>query len=407
MNRWFSAAGGLGFVGVLGLVLVAALLAIDIDGRPALQPEAQGVWAQHSTHAPLTQTAQHFTVEASGLIPMPDNTPAAHASNLLPMPSQHSQVMWAFWFAGTRESAPDVQVAASAFDRASQAWTPSRWVVNRESTGISLGFAKRRLGNPVPWRDASGRVHLFVVATGLGGWAAGRVLHLQSKAPVDSELLNEVEFEPLRVLPLAWGWNISHLVRAMPLVLADGGMVLPVYFELSSKYPVALRFDALGNFRGMVRMSQERKVLQPTLLMQSPTQWLALMRDSSSFGRVQASQTQDAGRSWTDLPMLSLHNADNSLAGLSLSATQHVLVHNPQTQGRHELDLSVSADGLLWQEILTLVKGSEKGDEKGGVADEFSYPSVVWQDQHLWVSYTYKRQAIAWQRLLVKETKAP
>jgi predicted neuraminidase len=185
----------------------------------------------------------------------------------------------------------------------------------------------------------------------------------------------------------------------MPLVLADGGMVLPVYFELSSKYPVALRFDALGNFRGMVRMSQERKVLQPTLLMQSPTQWLALMRDSSSFGRVQASQTQDAGRSWTDLPMLSLHNADNSLAGLSLSATQHVLVHNPQTQGRHELDLSVSADGLQWQEILTLVKG--------GVADEFSYPSVVWQDQHLWVSYTYKRQAIAWQRLLVKEIKAP
>jgi predicted neuraminidase len=56
---------------------------------------------------------------------------------------------------------------------------------------------------------------------------------------------------------------------------------------------------------------------------------------------------------------------------------------------------------------LTLVKGSEKGDEKGGVADEFSYPSVVWQDQHLWVSYTYKRQAIAWQRLLVKEIKAP
>jgi predicted neuraminidase len=176
-------------------------------------------------------------------------------------------------------------------------------------------------------------------------------------------------------------------------------MVLPVYFELSSKYPVALRFDALGGFRGMVRMSQEREVLQPALMMQSPTQWLALMRDSSRDGLVHASQTQDAGRSWVDLPELSLHNADNSLAGLSLSATQHVLVHNPQAVGRNELDLSVSADGLQWQEILTLVKG--------GLSDEFSYPSVVWQDQHLWVSYTYKRQAIAWQRLAPKQVKEP
>jgi predicted neuraminidase len=44
---------------------------------------------------------------------------------------------------------------------------------------------------------------------------------------------------------------------------------------------------------------------------------------------------------------------------------------------------------------------------KGGLSDEFSYPSVVWQDQHLWVSYTYKRQAIAWQRLAPKEVKEP
>jgi len=400
LNRWFRAARGWGYQRALGVVVVAALLAFDLKGRPDSLPEARGVWAGRAQPDAPELTSSRFIVESSGLIPMPDHTPAAHASNLMPMPSQHPQALWAFWFAGTRESAPDVQVAASAFDRASQAWTPSRWVVNRESTGSKLGFAKRRLGNPVPWHDATGRVHLFVVATGLGGWAAGRVLHLQSKAPVASELLNEVEFEPLRVLPLAWGWNISHLVRAMPLRLADGGMVLPVYFELSSKYPVALRFDAQGAFRGMVRMSQGRKVLQPTLLMQSPTQWLALMRDSSGFGRVQVSQTQDAGRSWTDLPMLSLHNADNSLAGLSLSATQQVLVHNPQAVGRNELDLSVSADGLRWQEALTLVKGDAK-------SDEYSYPSVVWQDQHLWVSYTFKRQAIAWQRLVPKEIKEP
>lgn len=37
-------------------------------------------------------------------------------------------------------------------------------------------------------------------------------------------------------------------------------MVLPVYFELGLKYPVALRFDAQGAFLGMVRMSTRKHV---------------------------------------------------------------------------------------------------------------------------------------------------
>ena len=59
-------------------------------------------------------------------------------------------------------------------------------------------------------------------------------------------------FEPVRVLPLSWWWNTSFLVRNAPLPLADGGMVLPAYFEIGVKYPVALRFDAAGNFQLIV-----------------------------------------------------------------------------------------------------------------------------------------------------------
>jgi len=47
---------------------------------------------------------------------MPDGTPAAHASSLLPMPPGHASSLIAFWFAGTRESAADVQIAASSLD---------------------------------------------------------------------------------------------------------------------------------------------------------------------------------------------------------------------------------------------------------------------------------------------------
>lgn len=72
-----------------------------------------------------------------------------------------------------------------------------------------------------------------------------------------------LEFEALRVLPLSWMWNTSHLVRTAPLPLADGGMVLTVHFELGMKYSVALRFDASGELRGMVRMSNRKSFCSP------------------------------------------------------------------------------------------------------------------------------------------------
>ena len=133
---------------------------------------------------------------------MPANTPAAHASSLLAMPPTHPAALLAFWFAGARESAADVQIAASQFDRATQRWSAARFVVNRHTVGAQLGFAVRRLGNPVAWLDPQGRVHLFVVATGLGGWAAARVVHLrQSRLGQDFSALS---FDVVRVLPLSW-----------------------------------------------------------------------------------------------------------------------------------------------------------------------------------------------------------
>ncbi|MDO9219459.1 MAG: exo-alpha-sialidase, partial [Thiobacillus sp.] len=255
------------------LCVCAALVGLDLWQRSPQPDEPRGVWPVPADHMPTTA----LVPRAGGQIPMPANTPAAHASTLLPLPADNTASLLAFWFAGSRESGPDVQIAASAFDRSRQQWSAARFVVNRHEAGVQLGFGLRRLGNPVAWRDADGRIHLFVVATGLGGWAAGRILHLRQ---VDGgQNFEQLTFAPVRVLPLSWLWNTSHLVRAMPLSLADGGMVLPVYFELSKKYPVALRFDAHGGFRGMVRMSQRGYLLQPTLLMRNETDWLALLRD--------------------------------------------------------------------------------------------------------------------------------
>jgi predicted neuraminidase len=380
---------------VLALLLLGVAWGLDHWRRPAEPSAARAVFAA-AADKPQAD-AKALRPVASGSIPIPEGALAAHASYLLPMPANSRAVLTAFWFAGDRESAPNVQIAASQFDRATQQWLPARYVVDRHVMGDALGFGLRRLGNPVAWLDGSGRIHVFVVATGWGGWAAGRILHLVQRG-ADNQLA-AMEFEPVRVLPLSWLWNTSFLVRNNPLPLQDGGMLLPVHFELGIKYPVALRFDAQGEFLGMVRMSQRTHLLQPTLLPQSDTAWLALMRDHSPTGRVTAVQTLDGGQHWQDLPDLTLVNPDAAIAGLSLAPGQLVLAHNSSAHSRELLDLSASNDGLHWSDPLALAHGIE--------GDEFSYPAVAWADGALWVSYTDHRRSIAWQRFAAPQKGTP
>ncbi|MES2878224.1 MAG: sialidase family protein [Pseudomonadota bacterium] len=368
---------------LFGLLICAVLMGVDVERRSAPTPLAQAVWPA----AEKTGSGNSLTLTGKGHIPMPANTPAAHASNLLAMPAAHPSAVLAFWFAGTRESAPDVQIAASQFDRATQQWSEARFVVNRHVIGDQLGFYVRRLGNPVAWLDREGKIHLFVVATGLGGWAAARIVHLrQSNEGPD---FGNLSFDAVRVLPLSWLWNTSFLVRTAPLALADGGMVLPVHFELGIKYPVALRFDASGEFKGMVRISSRKHLLQPTLLMQSESHWQALMRDNNLAGKVAVAQTLDGGQTWTDEADLALDNPDSSVAGLALAPDRLFLAHNSSPRSRMTLDLSRSEGGDKWDFSQRLAHGEGR---------EYSYPAVAWADDSLWVSYTDQRQRIAWQR---------
>lgn len=368
----------------VGLALGALVLVGDLGQRHGATPDARAAWPG-AKQAPASGV---LTLQAHGDIPMPFGTPAAHASTLVAMPEAASAALTAFWFAGERESAPDVQIAASQFDRATQQWTPAHFVVNRADVSAQLGFGVRRLGNPVAWLDQQGRIHLFVVATGLGGWAAARIAHLRQTGAANG--VADLSFEALRSLPLSWLWNTSFLVRTAPLALQDGGMVLPVHFELGIKYPVALRFDAQGEFMGMVRMSRRKYVLQPTLLMASETHWLALMRDQRPQGKVTAAQSLDGGQSWGDLPDLALDNPDASIAGLGLAPGHMLLAHNSSPGSRNTLDLSRSVTGHRWAVTQRLEDGHGK--------DEFSYPAMVWADRSVWVSYTDQRERIAWQR---------
>ena len=362
------------------------LMTVELGWRGGTLPPARAV--VHETAAAASQLVR----TGQGHIPMPEGDLSAHACDLLVMPEGHPWSLMAFWFSGSREAAPDIQIASAHLARGSDSWSPARYAVGRQD----LGFGTTRLGNPVPWLDNKGRVHLFVVATGLGGWAAARIVHLRQR---DAQSIAQPNgFEVQQVLPLSWLWNYSHLVRSSPLALTDGGMVLPAYFEMGHpSFPIALRFDVDGNMRSITRMAQSQQMIQPALLALSDTHWLALTRDASPQRRIRVSQTLDAGAHWRDALTLDLPNPDSSIATLRLPDGTMLLAHNNTSEGRHVLDLSASLDGHKWQRMMTVAEG--------GPGAEYSYPSMEWADQQLWLSYTDQRRHIAWQRFSVMPNK--
>jgi|GEM_PF-233679 len=333
-----------------------------------------------------------------GRLPMPEGVPAAHASTLValaPTDTRSPLALAAFWFAGSRESAPDVGIATSRWPDATppgrDAWQPAQWAVTRDSLQRDLGVAVRRIGNPVAWRDAQGQLHLYVVATGLGGWAASRVVHVRERA--------NGSFEAERILPLmplvAW-LNTSTLVRAVPQPRVDGGALLPMYFELGIKYGLAVEVGPRGELRDLRRLTRRHDALQPTVVALSGERAWAFMRDSGPTSRVAVSETRDGGRHWQDQPEVAQGNPDSSLAAVALPGGEVWVAHNPLDARRRALRLSrVDALSGDWPGQ-TVVQGPP--------GSEFSYPSLLaWPTSdggtELWLSYTDQREAIAYARL--------
>ncbi|HEX8405242.1 MAG TPA: sialidase family protein [Duganella sp.] len=343
------------------------------------QPTAIAAAAPHSIT--LTELSR-------ALIPMPKGVPSAHASALASLPGSD---LIAFWWAGSRESGPDVKVYASR-------WSHGRWsdnweVASRASLGKVLGFGVRRIGNPVAWTGADGTVHLYVVTTGLGGWAASRVVQLASHDQGAS-------FQVRRVLPMSPVFNTSSLVRSAPIGLADGGWWLPAYFEIGNKYPMLMAFDADGTPRRLTRIGARTQSLQPTLMPVSATEVRAWMRDAGEERRVQQAFSRDGGNSWEDMDATPMANEGTALAVLRLSNGSFLMLRNDGSgsgMARSTLSLSVSSDAHTWKPLTDIVSGQP--------GDEFSYPAMYQVGDELHITYTYQRRAIAHHRLKINLDK--
>ncbi len=328
--------------------------------------------------AAVAAGAVSLTELSATLIPMPAGVPSAHASAMASLPGD---AMMAFWWAGSRESGPDVKVYGARWSAGK--WGPPREIASRDSLGAALGFGVRRIGNPVAWTARDGSIHLYVVATGLGGWAASRVVHM-----VSSDFGHR--FDVRRVLPMSPLFNTSVLVRTSPVAHPDGGWWLPAYFELGIKYPIFMAFDDAGNPRSLARIGSRTTSLQPALVSISADEAHAWMRDSGPERRVQKAVSRDGGASWEDLPALDLPNDSTSVAAQRLTKGGFLLLHNHPAKGgsdRNVLRLSLSQDAHSWRHLFDVARG--------GRGEEFSYPTLQQLGDELHVTYTSRRTAIA------------
>ncbi len=284
----------------------------------------------------------------------------AHAATLVELKNGRIR---AFWFSGSREGAPDVEIHSAVFDPAQGQWSAEQKVIDRERTQHVLQRYVAKLGNPVAGRAADGSLWLYYVTVSLGGWAGSSITAMRSTDE------GETWSEPRRMITSPF-LNISTLVRNAPFQYSDGTLGFPVYHEFISKFGELLRLDVQGAILDKQRLTPGGSgALQPVLLARSKTEATVLMRYSGPPPRRAVSvTTSDAGQHWSEPQKTALPNPDAALSAIVLPDGRMLAALNDIEEGRNELSLMVSADnGVTWKAVYSLE------DQRGQPLNEAGY----------------------------------
>lgn len=142
---------------------------------------------------------------------------------------------------------------------------------------------------------------------------------------------------------------------------------------------------------------QGKGIIQPTLW--EDELGVVTMYTRSSEGKICRSRSYDEGRTWTKMVKTKLPNNNSGLDLVQMEDGRLVIVYNPVSgdwSSRSPIAFAVSEDnGHSWSEpqILDYVP-----TEKNEYCSEFSYPAIVTKGEDVYITYTWKRETIAfWQ----------
>jgi len=379
------------------LLLAAVLGFLYIDSRPVWAPfdvpatlAVEDLPTQGGPVKKLSQATNKPAVNHPQLDWLPDTGAASvHAASLIALKDGSIR---AFWFAGSREGAPDVVINSAVYDSKSGAWGAPVVVMDRITAEKGLSRYIAKLGNPVPSRTADGRLQLFFVTVSIGGWAGSSISTMSS----DDEGISWNRPHRLITSPFA---NLSTLVKSPTIQFADGRLGLPAYHEWIGRFGEFLRIES-DNVIDKRRMSSGRGAIQPIIFNDGAQQASAYFRQTRSgdqLKQIPTSETNNAGQTWSVISDTEIPNPNSAIASLTLLNGTRLLVLNNLEAGRHRLvlmlaDPAASDKAKQWRVVQVL-----EDDEAlpGEQRREFSYPYLITghgNDAHL--VYTWDRKKI-------------
>ena len=383
------------------LLLASVLGYLHIDTRPVWAPFASTYPIQNANQlddaSEVSRGAKQVKMLKSAVSVKPiqpslrtdwlpdTGAPSVHAASLIAL---KDGAVRAFWFAGSREGAPDVVINTSVFDSQASRWSAPTVVVDRVGAEKGLSRYIAKLGNPVPARMADGRMQLFFVTVSIGGWAGSSISSMIS----DDEGLTWGRPARLISSPLI---NLSTLVKSPAMLFVDGRLGLPAYHEWIGRFGEFLRVDA-NQVIDKRRMSSGRGAIQPVVFSDGPQEANAFFRQtrpSSKPKQIPTSETKDAGQTWAATKDLEIPNPNSALAALTLANGTRLMVLNNIETGRYRLVMVMrEPSSPQWRVVQVLEDDASLLNDQHR---EFSYPYLIstnGEDAHL--TYTWNRTKI-------------
>lgn len=278
----------------------------------------------------------------------------------------------AAWFGGTKEGAEDVAIWCSV--RTNGEWSSPVKVAHQDGTPH---------WNPVLFKRSDGDIYLYYKV-------GRRISQWHTMFTYSSDNCQSWK-QPQVLVPGDIGGRGP--VKNKPIVLKDGTIVAPASIENNYWDAfVDISFDCgeswvksdlvpLDHYEG------DKGIIQPTLWESAPGQVHMMLRSTRS--QIYRSDSVDAGKTWSQAYPISLPHNNSGIDVTKLDNGDLVLAYNPvagKKGPRTPLILSISKDnGIKWEDILILE------NEEG----QYSYPAIISKGSKLFVSYTWKRERIA------------
>lgn len=302
-------------------------------------------------------------------------TDSCHASTVLPLSGDR---VVAAWFAGTAEGADDVNILTCV--RTADGWgVPVRVSADPETPHW----------NPVLFDLNDGRIILF--------FKVGKKIPMwKTYFCISTDGVNWSEPQELVPGDISGG---RGPVKNKPLRLRSGRVIAPASDERNALWVCFADISdddcKTWNRRPTVPTKSVKSFYVPMI---QPTLWQSddgavHMLTRTQRGRIYRSDSYDEGESWCRAYRTALPNNNSGIDLVRAQNGKIYLVYNPVGKNwgaRSPLDLAVSEDGgESFKQLLRLESGE----------GEFSYPAITELDGSLHITYTYKREYIAYWKI--------